>query len=165
MVKNLPANAGDAGSIRKILWRRKWQPTPVFLPGKSHGQRRLAGHSPWGCKQSDMTWRLNTTTTMMKRPWSLFTLLQSKEKDLSRVTHLFVRSRKQQRDKRQGAASNKSVTQRWYTRFLLNFPHFFFKSKDWFKRQWQLWEKVGNLEFGTYRFLFRNLAKIQSRHI
>ena len=29
-------------------WRRKWQPTPVFLPGKSHGQRNLAGYSPWG---------------------------------------------------------------------------------------------------------------------
>ena len=33
---------------RKIPWRRKWQPTPVFLPGKSHGQRSLAGCSPWG---------------------------------------------------------------------------------------------------------------------
>ena len=31
-------------------WRRKWQPTPVFLPGKPHGQRSLAGYSPWGCK-------------------------------------------------------------------------------------------------------------------
>ena len=39
----------------KIPWRRKWQPTPVFLPGKSHGQRSLAGYSPWGCKELDMT--------------------------------------------------------------------------------------------------------------
>ena len=37
--------------VGKILWRRKWQPTPVFLPGKSHGQRSLAGYSPWGCKR------------------------------------------------------------------------------------------------------------------
>ena len=36
-------------------WRRKWTPIPVFLPGKSHGQRSLAGYSPWGCKESDMT--------------------------------------------------------------------------------------------------------------
>ena len=36
--------------IGKIPWRRKWQPTPLFLPGKSHGQRSLAGYSPWGCK-------------------------------------------------------------------------------------------------------------------
>ena len=36
--------------VRKIPWRRKWQPTPVFLPGKSHGQRSLAGYSPWGHK-------------------------------------------------------------------------------------------------------------------
>ena len=34
--------------VRKMPWRRKWQPTPVFLPGKSHGQRNLAGYSPWG---------------------------------------------------------------------------------------------------------------------
>ena len=33
--------------------RREWQPTPVFLPGKSHGQRNLVGYSPWGCKKSD----------------------------------------------------------------------------------------------------------------
>ena len=38
-----------------MLWRRKWQPTPVLLPGKSHGQRSLVGYSPWGCKDSDMT--------------------------------------------------------------------------------------------------------------
>ena len=36
--------------VGKIPWRRKWQATPVFLPGKSHGQRSLVGYSPWGCK-------------------------------------------------------------------------------------------------------------------
>ena len=41
--------------VRKILWRRKWQPTPVFLTGKFHGQRSPAGCSPWGCKESDVT--------------------------------------------------------------------------------------------------------------
>ena len=40
-------------------WRRKWQPTPVLLPGKSHGQRSLEGYSPWGHKESDTTERLN----------------------------------------------------------------------------------------------------------
>ena len=40
-------------------WRRKWQPTPVFSPGKSHGQRSLVGYSLWGHKESDMTERLN----------------------------------------------------------------------------------------------------------
>ena len=40
---------------RKMPWRRKWQPTPVFLPGKSHGQRSLVGYSPWGHKESDTT--------------------------------------------------------------------------------------------------------------
>ena len=41
--------------VEKIHWRRKWQPTPVFLPGESHGQRSLAGYSPWGHKKSDTT--------------------------------------------------------------------------------------------------------------
>ena len=41
--------------VRKIPRRRKWQPTPVFLPGKNHGQMSLAGYSPWGRKESDMT--------------------------------------------------------------------------------------------------------------
>ena len=41
--------------VGKIPWRRKWQPTPVFMPGKSHGQRSLAGYSLWGCTESDMT--------------------------------------------------------------------------------------------------------------
>ena len=36
--------------VRKIPWRRKWQPTPGFLSGKSHGQRSLVGYSPWGRK-------------------------------------------------------------------------------------------------------------------
>ena len=40
---------------RKIPWRRAWQPTPVFWPGKFHGQKSLAGYSLWGHKESDMT--------------------------------------------------------------------------------------------------------------
>ena len=50
VVKNPPTNAAyvrDAGSIPgKISWSRKWQPTSVFLPGESHGQRSLASYSP-----------------------------------------------------------------------------------------------------------------------
>ena len=46
----------------KVPWRRKWQPTPVFLPGKSHGRRRLMGYSPWGRKES-VTERLGTHTS------------------------------------------------------------------------------------------------------
>ena len=41
--------------VRKILWRRSWQPPPVFLPGEPHGQRSLVGYSPWGRKDSDTT--------------------------------------------------------------------------------------------------------------
>ena len=41
--------------VREMPWSRKWQPMPVFLPGKFHGQRHLAGYSPWGCQESDTT--------------------------------------------------------------------------------------------------------------
>jgi len=41
-------------------WRRAWHPTPVSLPRESHGQRSLAGYSPWGCKEVDTTERLST---------------------------------------------------------------------------------------------------------
>ena len=57
-VKNLPANAEDIrdmGSVpgleRKISWRRKWQPTPVLLPGEFHGQRSLVGYRPQSHKE------------------------------------------------------------------------------------------------------------------
>ena len=56
VVKNPPASAGSLDPwAGKIPWRRKWQPTPVFLPGKFHGQRSLVGYSPRGCKKLDMT--------------------------------------------------------------------------------------------------------------
>ena len=42
-----------------IYWRRQWHPTPVLLPGKSHGWRSLVSCSPWGCEESDMTERLH----------------------------------------------------------------------------------------------------------
>ena len=41
--------------VRKTPWRRKWQPTPVFFPGESFGQRSLVGYTPWGRKESDIT--------------------------------------------------------------------------------------------------------------
>ena len=41
--------------VGKIPWRRKREPTPVFLPGEFHGQRSLAGYNPWGCKESNTT--------------------------------------------------------------------------------------------------------------
>ena len=45
--------------VRKIPWRRKWQPTPGFLPGGSHGQRSLAGYGPRSHKELDTTEQLN----------------------------------------------------------------------------------------------------------
>ena len=48
--------------VGKIPWRRKWQPTLVFLPGKSYGQRSLVGYSPWGCKSQTRLSNLTTTS-------------------------------------------------------------------------------------------------------
>ena len=61
MVKNPPASVGDAGDMclipgsRRSPGGKKWQPTPVFFPGESHGQRSLGSYSPRGCKELDMT--------------------------------------------------------------------------------------------------------------
>ena len=57
--KNLPVgdvrHVGSVPGVEKILWRRTWQPTLVFLSGKSHGQRSLVSYSPRGHKESDRT--------------------------------------------------------------------------------------------------------------
>ena len=55
--KNLPAMQEIQVQTlsQEVSWRRKWQSIPVFLPGKSHGQRSLAGYCPWSHKESDMT--------------------------------------------------------------------------------------------------------------
>ena len=60
VVKNPPANTGNTRDsfhpwVGKIRWRKKWQPTPVFLPEKFHGQRKLADYSPWHHKKWDVT--------------------------------------------------------------------------------------------------------------
>ena len=65
-LKNPPANAGRPQRprfnpwVKKMPWRRKWQPTPVLLLGGFHGQRGLAGCSPWGRGESDTTGHLST---------------------------------------------------------------------------------------------------------
>ena len=61
VVKNLPANAGGVSDLswEDSPWRRAWQPTPIFLPEKSHGQRSLVGYIVHGVAESDTTERLN----------------------------------------------------------------------------------------------------------
>ena len=57
MGKEPTCNEGDPGDLPRSgrFRRRAWQPTPVFLPGESHGQSSLAGYSPWDHKESDTT--------------------------------------------------------------------------------------------------------------
>ena len=56
--------------VGKILWRRNWNPIPVFLPRKSHGQRNLAGHSPWGHKRAGH-YLVNKPSNHQVRKWRL----------------------------------------------------------------------------------------------
>ena len=57
---------GFGSWVGKIPWRRAWQPTPVFLPRESHGQRSLVGYSPWGHKESEMTKQLNDNNKCLR---------------------------------------------------------------------------------------------------
>ena len=73
VVKNSPANVGDIKRcgfdpwVGKIPWRRAWQPTPVFLPRESHGQRSLVHYGPRGHRESD-----STEVTYHVQSWGIF---------------------------------------------------------------------------------------------
>ena len=56
--------------VGKTAWRREWLPSPVFLPGESHGQRSLAGYSPWGHKESDTTEQLTLSLSYFVHYWA-----------------------------------------------------------------------------------------------
>ena len=55
--------------VGKFSWRRAWQPTPVFMPGESHGQRSLVGYGLWGHNMSDTTEQLSTPMTQKSIVW------------------------------------------------------------------------------------------------
>ena len=106
MVKNLPAMLVTC--VQALGWKdpleREWQPTPVFWPGESHGQKSLAGYSPWGHRELDTTERVTQTPYIIKMRYLLwmdahlfdphrtpsFTTLRPK--DSGQCTHLFIHS-------------------------------------------------------------------------
>ena len=71
-------------------WRRKWQPTPVFLLGKYYGWRSLVGYSPWGCKESDMTEWLHCHFQVALEGIMLSAIIQRKTNTV--WSHLYVKS-------------------------------------------------------------------------
>ena len=82
------------GHSQLLVWRRQWHPTPILLPGKSHGRRRLVGYSPQGCKESVVTERLHFTFTIdafklwcwrrfLRVPWTARRSNQSILKEIS----------------------------------------------------------------------------------
>ena len=85
VVKNLLASTGRRKRcgfnpwVWKIPWRRAWELTPVFLPGESHGQRSLAGYSPLGCIESDMTEETAQTTVNMQSSLTMVILFIANE--------------------------------------------------------------------------------------
>ena len=86
MVKNPPANAGDASStpgLGRSLGEGKWQPTPVVLPGKSHGQRSLVGYSPWGRKRvrNDLVTKQQQKVTLQNDVFRLYFCRDTQDED------------------------------------------------------------------------------------
>ena len=63
---------GSIPGLGRFPWRRKWQPIPVFFPGKSHGQRSLVGYSPWGLKRVRHDWATKQQSVCMSVPLSQF---------------------------------------------------------------------------------------------
>ena len=98
-VKASACNAGDLGSIPGSgrSRRRKWQPTPVFLPGESHGRRSLVGYSPRGCKELDTT-SLSLSLLLHLILWESFShstcvsLFPHLQKEDNYPTHLLVQT-------------------------------------------------------------------------
>ena len=86
--------AGDAGFIPgwvwKIPWRRIWQPTPEFLPGKSHGQRSLAGYSPQDLKESDTTEQPNDILFWILFHYRLLQVLVLHSRSLLSVLYIIM---------------------------------------------------------------------------
>ena len=93
MVKNLPAVQEMQRHrldpwVRKIPWRRKWQPTPVFLPGESHGQRSLEGYSSWGHKELDVTEHLTLSLLLCgMHCCSIADLAKNKKEEVPWILH------------------------------------------------------------------------------
>ena len=86
------AEVRDTGSVPGSRGRRKQQPTPVFLPGKSHGQRSLTGYSPWGCKELDMTQLLKEQQVIRDPGFNMQLQLQNDHSHFSLIS-MFQESR------------------------------------------------------------------------
>ena len=145
LVKNPPAmqRCGFNSWVRKIPWRRKWQPTPVFLPGKSHGQRILACCSPWGhkrlghnlaTKQQSMIYllyHLKLTKTAMKEDITPKSAGPGKSVFMRKCLALFTFISKEERKSRE---QNKIIE---YT------------CKD----SWMIWGRVGGSSRREYTYI------------
>ena len=101
--------------VGKIPWRRAWQPTPVFLPGESHGQRSLVGYSPWGGKESDMTkvtWACMLATSIYKtdkQRGPTASLVAQLVKDLPATQETWVRSLGREDSQEEGITTHSSI--------------------------------------------------------
>ena len=91
VVKNPPVSAGDIREhrfypwVRKIPRRRAWQPTPIFLPGESHGKMSMVDYGPWGHKESDTTEAIKHAHTLYRELSSpcILTYERQTDKELS----------------------------------------------------------------------------------
>ena len=108
--KESTCNAGDLGSIPGLGWSpgwREWLPTPVFWPGEFHEQRRLAGYSTWGSKESDMTFTF--MTVLGQRVTKKVSLMAQMGKNLPVMQETWVQSLGQGDPLEKGMATNPSI--------------------------------------------------------
>ena len=92
VVKNLSANAGDIDMcsdpwVGKMPWSRKQQTTPVFLPGKSHGQRSLVGYSPWNGKSQSRVGNFTHSLTQISEKFFFVEQIKKISDLLSLISH------------------------------------------------------------------------------
>ena len=111
---------GISSWVGKIPWGREWQPTPVLSPGESHGQRSLAGYSPWGPKELDMTGnsmqvKRTLTAEALLRWWAIGSVWEGQQRS-QQTQHLMELTFY----KKCGIKVRNSWEATWPCRFVLN---------------------------------------------
>ena len=111
VVKNPPVNTRDTGSIPgagRFPWTRKWQPTSVFLPGESHGQKSLTGYSPWGCESVGQNLATKQQNNMRYKLFAAVVIIRTKLEEAHLIRGQTDSAVLQQKEGREGGKEGRS---------------------------------------------------------